>query len=884
LAEIITHSPSESEEAAALRVDALRCEAWAGEPFVRPDEDPDVALAPGTARRRALDDALTEINGGRDSPSSEWKVKYALLLGLERVLSEKPPRLASGTELRRHQIDALAGMLTELIAAAQKSGENGNGNGHAEDVPDEDEDDDELELSPDADTDEELDEEVPVQDDPGAVRRYRFRHPTASGKTIAAAGFVEAARTEGVLILTHRRLLVDQFRRELTDHGYGSRFHDAILEGHTAPRQSNPITIQTYAWFARHVDEIAHDAYQLVICDEAHTALGEKTSTAIRHLSEPIFIGMTATEELIAKQVSDVFPASVDDLPLTDAARRGLIAPLRCLRVPPVAAINQVPIVGGDFEERALAQALDHEALNMAAATLYRERFGDAPGIVYAAGVDHAYNLATAFRAAGIKAEAVSGRTPPVKLAEVLASYERAEIDVLINAMLLAEGWNSPRATVVMHLAPTASKRVYQQRIGRIMRIHPRKEAGIVVDFTPKSATHNERVVSLHSLLDADFYREGARVTPAPRRRQQRRARRKLTPASWLVPVTPDVLRRKVVIAREWQRVDPKFLDEDEQQFWGEIAGRQLRFDERAAFVEKLTARGASKRAMEKFLSTCAAENPNRRLRLIALADRVSMKVERADFDDLVTLVAQAPPWEKDRAAGVRILLRAIADGKPDAPDQILARWTWRLSVAVRKQLDRKASQEYPDAKRLLGALANSRGHRHEENAAKLVNAALEMPKEVGAALLASAEGYTPRSTQLLEAARERLGTIQEVAGWIAESLPQPKTGPSRARRRRRRKKKGPEGAAVQTAGAQSGGTQPGEPQKAADGSERPAAPKKRRRRRKKPADGGNGSNGGSAPTGDGPKPERSAPEPTAAPQPTAAQSRAPAARAEDAA
>jgi ribonuclease E len=395
------------------------------------------------------------------------------------------------------------------------------------------------------------------------VRRYRFRHPTASGKTIAAAGFVEAASTEGVLILTHRRLLIDQFRRELSEHGYGSRVTDAILEGHTAKRAASPITIQTYAWFARHVGEIARDAYQLVICDEAHTALGEKTSAAIRSLSEPIYIGMTATEELIAKQVSDVFPASVDDLPLADAARRGLIAPLRCLRVPPVAAINQVPIVGGDFEERALAQALDHEALNMAAATLYRERFGDTPGIVYAAGVDHAYNLATAFRAAGIKAEAVSGRTPPVKLAEILAGYERGEIDVLINAMLLAEGWNSPRATIVMHLAPTASKRVYQQRIGRIMRIHPRKEAGIVVDFTPKSATHSDRVVSLHSLLDADFYREGARVTPAPRRRVQRRAKRRLTPASWLVPVTPDVRRRLNVIQRDWQRIDPKNLDKE---------------------------------------------------------------------------------------------------------------------------------------------------------------------------------------------------------------------------------------------------------------------------------------------------------------------------------
>ncbi len=812
----------------AKRADALRAEAWAGEPFLRADEDPAVALAAGTARKRALEDALEEIGEGLEQPSAAWKVRYALLLGLERTLSEKPPQLASGTELRRHQVDALAGMLTELIAAAQKTTNgNGNGNGHADEPAEEDDEpEDELELGPELD--DELPEPLPVEEDPGAVRRYRFQHPTASGKTIAASGFVEAARTEGVLILTHRRLLVDQFRRELTEHGYGSRFHDAVLEGHTAPRPSNPITIQTYAWFARHVSEISRDAYQLVICDEAHTALGEKTSAAIRSLSEPIYIGMTATEELIAKQVSDVFPASVDDLPLADAARRGLIAPLRNLRVPPVAAINQVPIVGGDFEERALAHALDHEALNMAAATLYRERFGDTPGIVYAAGVDHAYNLATAFRAAGIKAEAVSGRTPPVKLAEILAGYERGEIDVLINAMLLAEGWNSPRATVVMHLAPTASKRVYQQRIGRIMRIHPRKEAGIVVDFTPKAATHNERVVSLHSLLDADFYREGARVTPAPRRRVQRRARRKLTPASWLVPVTPDVIRRKVVIAREWQRVDPKFLDEDEQEFWGEIAGRQLRFDERAAFVEKLTARGASKRAMEKFLSTCAAQNPNRRLRLIALADRVSMPVGRADFDDLVTLVTQGPPWEKDRSAGVRILLRAIAEGKPDAPEQILARWTWRLSRAVRKQLDRKASQEYPDAKRLLGALANSRGHRHEENAAKLVNAALEMPKEVGAALLASAEGYTPRSTLLLDAARERLGEIQEVAGWISDNLPQPKTGPARTRKRRRRKKKpgAPDGQAATT---QTATPTP-------DAGEKPPV-KKRRRRRRKPVD-----------------------------------------------
>jgi len=813
-----TEQPTLAPEAAnGLSETAARAQDWAGEPFLRADEDPAVVLAPGTARRLALDDAVAEMDVGLETPSYEWKRRYALMLGLERVLTDRPPRLASGTELRRHQIDALAGMLTELIAAAQEAPELANGNGNGAYIEDEEEELEDLEA-PQADGD--ADELLSPVEDPGAVRRFRFRHPTASGKTIAAAGFVEAARTLGVLILTHRRLLVSQFNRDLTTEGYGDRIVDAIERGKRPPKP-NPLTIQTYAWFARHWGDVEPEAYHLVIADEAHTALGEKTSTAIRSFTNPIYIGMTATEQLIAKQVSDVFPASVDDLPLGDAARRGLIAPLRSLRVPPAAAIHTVPIVGGDFEERALAAALDHQALNQAAASLYRDRFDSTPGIVYAAGVDHAYNLAKEFRAAGLRAEAVSGRTPPVKLAEILAAYERGEIDVLINAMLLAEGWNSPRATVCMHLAPTASKRVYQQRIGRIMRIHPRKEAGIVVDFVPKAATHNERVVSLHSLLDSDFYREGARVTPAPRRRQQRRSRRKLSPVPWLVPVTADVKRRLGVITREWQRVDPRYLDEDEQRYWATIAGRNVRYDERVEFAKKFTESGASRGALETFLATCAAENPNRRLRMTALADRVSMTVERADFDDLVTLVTQAPTWDKDRVQGVRTLLRAIGEGKADAPDQILSRWIWRLARATRKVQDRRASAEFPEAKRLLGALANSRGHRHEENAAKLVNAAREQPLEVGVALLASAEGYTPRANQLIDAAREQLGTLQGVAHALADNLPAPKQPSGRSRRRRRRRKKKAQ-AAVKQQEAQNG--QPQEkPPAAQDGASPPA-------------------------------------------------------------
>jgi ribonuclease E len=794
--EAIRHPTVQSEETDALTAAALRAEAWSGESFLHPGEDAASVLAEGHARRGALDAALLEMDAGRRSPTPEWKVNYALMLGLERVLTDRPPRLASGTELRRHQIDALAGMLAELIARHEEEAENGNGNGNGnavqlEERTEEGEDFEEEIVAEDEDADaagegEEVDD-LASGDDPGAVRRFRFRHPTASGKTIAAAGFVEAARTMGVLILTHRRLLVNQFTTDLTTEGYGERLHDAVLRDRE-PLRENPITIQTYAWFARHVDSLSRKAYQLVICDEAHTALGDKTSSAIRRLTEPIYIGMTATEQLIAKQVSDVFPASVDDLPLGDAARRGLIAPLRSLRVRPAAAISSVPIVGGDYDQEILAKVLDQEIFNQAAASLYRDRFDATPGIVYAAGVEHAYNLAREFRAAGLKAEAVSGRTPPVKLAETLAAYERGEINILVNAQLLAEGWNSPRATICMHLAPTASRRVYQQRIGRIMRLAPRKEAGVVVDFVDDAATHNDRTITIHSLLDSDFYRPGARVTPAPRRRVQRRAKRKLSPAPWLVPVTPDARRRVAVITREWERVDPGRLADDEQMLWARIAGRQVRFEERQAFAEKLAR--ASRECREAFLMSCAAENPNRRLRLSALGDRVAVIVDRADFDDLVTMVTSAPTWDKDRVQGVRVLLRAIGEGKVDAPADIIARWTWRLARSTRKIQDRRASADLPEAKRLLGALTNSRGHRHEENAARLVNVALEQPTHVAVALLASAEAYTPTAQRLIDGVRERIGTLQEVANALADNLPAPKQPSSKSRRRRRKKRR----------------------------------------------------------------------------------------------
>ena len=668
----MAESASAAPRAASIpsSADIARAEKLVRERFLHEGEDPAQALAPGTPRRGALDMALAELEEDpkRTSPSTAWRREFSLLLGLERVVSEEEPKLTDGTVLSAHQVDALSGTLTALLAEEQRkiSGGNGRSNGSASpellasaailgldepapangateapaaggglrggrgarrrrgrarrrrgrrgrrprprgprrsrrgrgrgrrrdlegellaaaELDDEEEPVDEAEQ---ADGEEPRDwveegeeEEESLADqpeDPNAAKRFWFEHATGAGKTVAALGFVEASQTGGILILTHRRNLVDQFLGELRDRGYKKRISRPLLKGEDSAK--GPVTVETYQWFVRNAGEIS-SAYTIVICDEAHTALGEKTSAAIRNWTGPIFIGMTATGALIARHVTDLFPTQTSRFDLAAAARRGVISPLRCVRISPgvgVRTIAKVPLRRGEvdteFDQDELAKLLDQQPFNLAVANLYKTRFNGVPGVVYAAGVRHAYNLAEAFRAEGIKAQAVSGETPKRELVGILARYERGEIDVLINAQLLAEGWNSPRATVCVHLAPTASKRIYQQRVGRVTRRHPGKEAGLVVDFVHPATKHDDPVVTLHSLLDRDVYRGGAIVVGPVRRGRGRRVRVERR----VLPVCAEEERRFAVFERELWRIAVEYLDYGEQHLWAALAGARV--------------------------------------------------------------------------------------------------------------------------------------------------------------------------------------------------------------------------------------------------------------------------------------------------------------------
>ena len=910
-----------------------RAERLTRERFVYDGETLDEALAAGSARRRALDAAIAEVEAGNKQPSVQWRREFALLLGLERILSQEEPHLVDGTVLSAHQVDALSGTLTALMTEAQRAAANGNGQAAAviptddsaevddreepgsedgdpaeltgtgdrrgpdpaqdddqdeedqeeednpdpagdaseedededdadeddadEDDPDEDdpdEDDEPEEDEEDEDDEDEADEaedEEPQDwqdeadenadgqlgeqpEDPNAAKRFWFEHATGAGKTVAALGFVEASRTGGVLILTHRRNLVDQFHGELRDRGYRDRITGPLLDGQDAT--NGPVTVETYQWFVRNAGRIS-DAYTIVICDEAHTALGEKTSASIRAWAGPVFVGMTATGALIARHVTDLFPTQTSRFDLAQAARRGVISPLRCIRIPPgpgVRTIAKVPLRRGEvdteFDQEMLAELLDQTPFNVAIADLYKTRFNGVPGVVYAAGVKHAYNVAAAFQAIGIKAKGVSGETPKRELARILADYESGKVDVLVNAQLLAEGWNSPRATICMHLAPTASKRIYQQRVGRVTRRHPGKEAGIVIDFVHPATKHDDPVVTLHSLLDRDVYRGGAIVVGPVRRGRGRRVRVERR----VLPVTPDPERRAEVFERELWRIAVENLDYGEQHVWAALAGARVAPNgwRRAKAMLHFDRQGELKR---RFLITAVQRNRNAQLRLRALQEIAAAKDAEA-FDEAIEIMGG---WPRDeRREAVKIMLQALAERRIGRRDQANA-WIWRMAEYTREVHEEYAVQRWPETKRLLGLLVNSSGSAHARNARRLVHASRKEDRRLSAALLAAALAHTPEAEEALRGARTRMARKPAaLARELLRNFPKGRRG----NKRRRRKAGG--------ATTENGSTPGSVTAETTDGAR---APKPRRRNpRKRPdtnvvkdLDGGGGEDGG---------------------------------------
>ena len=262
------------------------------------------------------------------------------------------------------------------------------------------------------------------------------------------------------------------------------------------------------------------------------------------------------------------------------------------------------------------------------------------------------------------------------------------------------------------------------------------------------------------------------------------------------------------MIQREWQRVDPKFLDDDEQRFWADDRrppdpvrpARRLRPQVHRGPRRQGGARDVPRRLRRREPEPAAADDGARRPRRDA--GRAGRLRRPRHARQPGAAVGEGPlrrrphPAPRDRRG----------QGDRARPDP---RAAGRGSSRARRARCRTAgrAQEFPEAKRLLGAVANSRGHRHEDNVAKLVQVARALPLAVGAALLASADGYTPRANALLDQAREELGADPGDRDRAGREPARPEGAGPQVTAARARSVVRPDGSGRTTAEAPNGGT-----------------------------------------------------------------------------
>lgn len=342
------------------------------------------------------------------------------------------------------------------------------------------------------------------------ARRTWVDAPTGSGKTIMFSAIVEAIGGSALVLVPRRNLAeqtADAFERFFPE----VRVH---LDGPGAAGLAG-VTITTYQAALRHAGSMSWDALDLIICDEAHTALGAQTRRLLDLAAKAVIIGFTATGSTTTGHVEQVFGPVATTLDRQSAMERGILSPLRSLRVERAVDLSDVAITRGDFDQASLGRALDRARWHRACADVWEEHFQELglAGVAYTATVAQAEALADELRSRGVRASAVSGQTPKRELRKILSDFGDDKIDVLCNADLLTEGWDETRAAVVLHLAPTTSERVFVQRLGRVMRPAEGKEA-VSVEFLP--AGEKMGVQTSHEVFGSGWYKPLGRVAGPP--------------------------------------------------------------------------------------------------------------------------------------------------------------------------------------------------------------------------------------------------------------------------------------------------------------------------------------------------------------------------------
>lgn len=314
--------------------------------------------------------------------------------------------------------------------------------------------------------------------------------PTGCGKTVVFSSVTENQVNKGhrVLIMAHRGELLDQAADKLKE----ASGLDSVLEKAESTSLGSflPVTVGSVQSLAqeKRLARFPNDYFQDIIVDEAHHCLSDSYKRVLDHFPDANILGVTATPDRgDMKNLGEFFDSKAYEYSMTEAIREGYLCPIKAQMIPLELDIADVGISSGDFSAGEIGHALE-PYLHQIAAEMANYCQGRKT-VVFLPLIATSQKFCAMLNDAGLRAAEVNGNSDD--RSEVLADFEAGKYDVLCNSMLLTEGWDCPSVDCIVVLRPTKIRSLYQQMVGRGMRLSPGKTELLLLDFLWMTERHD---------------------------------------------------------------------------------------------------------------------------------------------------------------------------------------------------------------------------------------------------------------------------------------------------------------------------------------------------------------------------------------------------------
>lgn len=348
--------------------------------------------------------------------------------------------------------------------------------------------------------------------------------PTGTGKTVVTAQIVfdslacpmekhweRGQKTTKVLVVAHRKEILEQTKETLEKYGLGDRVVDGSIIVDSIQKLTSKKSISFLSLLTGEDAQRAGEGL-LVVIDEAHHCTAKTYRKLWTLFPEAKFLGMTATP---CRMKEEGFDELFDKLICADDVsvfiKNGWLSMYEYYAAKPnsdmiynVRALRDRGI-DGDYKVGEMGSLMDNRASIEQLYKAYKDYAEGKQGIIYAINKEHAAHIAS-FYAERIEADGktsetqtdhhpasplkgekglvavVDSDTPKEERERINREYREGKIRILVNCEIYGEGYDVPFVQFIQLARPTLSLSKYLQQVGRGLRPHKDKKATVILD------------------------------------------------------------------------------------------------------------------------------------------------------------------------------------------------------------------------------------------------------------------------------------------------------------------------------------------------------------------------------------------------------------------